>query len=166
MLNIKIENYAEAMEIISELPQEMQRLVFLPALKKSSKSMLVAAKNRAPKDSGALAKSLKITSERRWKHTLTEVGIKPVFRRFSATTENQYYGAMVIGGTAERVPKKGKMLAFADKSGKMIFTPKAKALPARPFIEESFNATANQVGAAFEKEVIAATEKFINKNFI
>lgn len=165
MLKVKIENYAEAMEIIGQLPETMQRLVFLPALKKSSKQMLANAKNRAPKDSGALAKSLKITSERRWKNTLTEVGIKPVFLRYSATTVNQYYGAMVIGGTAVREPKKRKVLAFADKSGKMIFTKRAAALPARPFIEESFNATANQVAASFEKEVIVATEKFINRKF-
>lgn len=167
MLKVEIENYAQAMEVIAQLPANMQRKVFLPALRRSSKSMLAESRSRTPKHSGRLSESLEIVTVKKGRSAnLAEVAIKPVFQKYVSGEINQYYGVMVHNGTQERTPKKKKFLKFYDiDSGKIIFTRSAAPIKANPFLKEAYEATERQVVDAFGGEVARATEKFINTKF-
>ena len=62
MLDIKVEGYREAVGILRQLSEQMQKKLLRQALRKSSRPIVQGAKSRAPKRTGLLRKSIRMIS--------------------------------------------------------------------------------------------------------
>lgn len=167
MLNLKVMGYKEAVEILGQLNEKMQRQMLRTALRRASKPILQASKERVPVKSGKLRSKLRIVAMRQLKNRKSEtsVAVKPYFgTNKKQKTINEFYGRFVHFGTAERKSPKGKMLRF-EADGKVIYTRKTKAMPGRPFLEEGFSVGHQQTVDNFGTELATSIEAFVNKNF-
>ena len=59
MPDIKIEGYKEAVQVFVQLAEQMQKRIVRQVLRKSARPMVLAARNRAPKRTGRLRKSIR-----------------------------------------------------------------------------------------------------------
>ncbi len=169
MLKIEVKGYQEAKAILDELPNNMQKSMLRSALRQSAKPMLQSARNKVPVRSGVLKKQLKIVGHRDRGAPRTEVAVavKPVFstsKRSGAI--NQYYGKFIHEGTkAVRTSRKGKVMAFKNEQGELIFTRSTKGIKANPFLEKAYSESGSRTVQIFGDELAKSVTKFINKNF-
>lgn len=168
MLNLKVLGYKEAVEILGQLNEKMQKQMLRTALRRASKPILQASKDRVPVKSGKLRSKLRIVAMRQMKSRKSEtaVAVKPYFgTNKKQGTINEFYGRFVHFGTDERKSKKGKMLRFEAADGTIVYTRKTKAIPGRPFLEEGFTVGHGQTVDNFGGELATSIEEFVNKNF-
>lgn len=168
-LDIKIEGYQQAIEVLKQFPQDLNKKMLGKALRQTAKPFLKTARDRAPRHSGTLAKMLRVVGLRRNRLRPSEVSVavKPVWSVGKKSGKiNQYYGLFVHEGTALRKPrgKKTKVLRFYSHDGELVFTRTARGMKARPFIEEAYNQNESAVEANFGTALANQIEKFINKH--
>lgn len=170
MLMIKVEGYAEAKAIIDQLPNNMQKRMLLAALRLSSKRMLSSAKSKVPVRSGELRRQLKVVRfrDKTAPRSEVDVAVKPVFSRTRKKgAVNQYYGKFIHEGTVNprTSRRKGSLLVFRGRDGKMVFARAVKGIKPTPFLEEAYRENAESVVASFGENLAVAVEKYIDKNF-
>jgi len=170
MVDIKVEGYRQAVEILNELPNDMQKRMLRSALKSSSKPFVQGARQKVPVRSGQLKKTLNVVSyrDRSAPRSEVDVAVKSVFSRSKVKKAiNQYYGKFVHEGTRDpRYPKKaGGVLVFTSDSGEKVFAKHVKGLKPRPYIEEAYKENYQRVVDGFGNELASSVEKFVKKNF-
>lgn len=175
MPDIKIEGYKEAIQVLDQLTNQMQKKLIKQALQKAAAPMVSAARTRAPKRTGALAKSIRIAPLRKdRKPTMVSIAVAPVFDVTKNDKVNAFYGRFVHDGTKDRKPKGtgsrkarggSKMLVFAGADGGKVFTRSARGLKPNPFMLDAFNSTANESAERFGSDLAASVEKFVNNKF-
>lgn len=167
-LDIKIKGYDQAVEVMKQFPQDLNKKMLRKALRQTAKPFLKTARDRAPRNSGTLAKMLRVVGLRRNRSHPSEVAvaIKPVWSIGKKSGKiNQYYGLFVHEGTGVRKPrgKKTKVLRFCAKDGTVIFTRTARGMKANPFLEEAYNQNEGSVETNFTMALADEISKFVNK---
>lgn len=168
MLTVKVEGYAAAVDIIGQLPKQLQKRILKTVLRKSTKPMLDAAKRNVPVKSGELRSKLKTVAFKRVDSpTEVAVAVKHHFAKNKIKgTINEFYGKFVHEGTADvRTPrKKGRVMAFKGKDGKMIFVKSVKGIKGTPYLEKAYDEQSAMVEQKFGDNLADAVEKFAAKN--
>lgn len=168
MLKIKLEGHKEVFEIMQQLTETMQKQILKSAIRSAARPMVNSAKERAPSDSGSLKEMIRIVAYKRVaRKSEVAMAIKHVFgRNKKAGTVNEYYGKFVHEGTDQRTPrKKGKVLAFKDKSGKMIFARSVKGIKAKPYLEKAYDQEVANVEKRFGDNLQKSVERFVSRKF-
>ena len=168
-MSIKVEGYKETIAVLKQLTDAMRKNIIRSALRASAKPMLKSARSKVPKRTGQLAKQLKIASyrDRNAPRSEVSVAIKPVFSRHKKSGKaNAFYARFIHEGTVDpRKSKKGKLLVFKNREGKMIFTRSVKGIKANPFLTRAFHEQGDHTIRIFSDELGKAVEKYVNKRF-
>lgn len=163
---IRTEGFAQAKDILDQLPNNMQKKLLRQALRASSRPMLAAAKREAPRRTGKLANMLRIVNYRKVQsRSEVAVAIKHVFNTSKSGKVNQYYGKFVHEGTNERVAKRGKVFVFENEQGEKVFTRKAKAMTPNPYIQRAYDANVEGLIMHFGNDLAGGIDKFVAKKF-
>lgn len=167
-LNIKLDGYNQAMEVMTQFPQDLRRTMLRKALRKTAQPFLKTARARAPRHTGLLSKMLRVVTLRRdpANPSAVFVAVKPVWSVAKKSGRiNQYYALFVHEGTAERKPrsKKGKVLRFVADDGSVVYTRTARGIKARPFLDEAYAQNEGGVEAGFTTAMAEEITKFVNK---
>lgn len=119
-------------EVIAELkayPAKIQARVVRNALAAGARVVRDAARGEVPVKSGALARSIRVSSR-------TRKGVSTASVKVGNKAKGVFYGHMVIGGTQAHniLPRKGKGLKFGNTYRSSVLHPGARA---NPFMDRS-----------------------------
>ncbi len=137
---------------LRELPEKLERKILRQALRQGANVILRDARARVPVKSGALQKSLRVsTSARRGQ-------VRAKIVAGSNKKGGAFYAHIVEGGAKAHVIKgrKGKRLAFGAKLiyPTQVRHPGARAQPfLRPALEQSANAAVEAVAAEIRRRL-------------
>lgn len=175
MPDIKILGYKEAVQVFVQLAEQMQKRIVRQVLRKSARPMVMAARNRAPKRTGRLRKSIRIVSLKKDRvPTVVPMAIAPVFDVSKNGKVNAFYARFVHDGTKDRYPRAvtrkrtegARVLVFSSSHGEKVFTRSARGVSPNPFMMQAFNNATGSTVDDFGKEMATAVENFANKNFV
>lgn len=145
LTTIKLEGLEGVYDRINKLPQQLVPKLEAEVLVKSLDAMGVRARSNAPKETGKLAKSIRITVRRRGD---TLVGSLYFSKPHAHLIEYGHW--QVVGGKLERVRKTNRRWnrPAVKATGKRV-----RFIPAQPFLRPAFDAEA-------EKAVETAVTEF------
>lgn len=136
--DFSVSGLREIDQALSTLPEKLQRNVMRAALRAGAKQIAQQAKQDAPRKTGKLAESVRVSS--RIRYGMPEASIKAGGK---VKGKNVWYAVMVEKGTVphEIAVKKGTMSLFINgkPAGKSVQHP---GFAARPFMRPAMNAKA------------------------
>ena len=157
VLDVKVEGLAHLRDVlIDKIPAQAREKVVVSALRRSFKPMVVAAKVKAVKTSGALAESIKLwkVSKRKKKvksDTFATVEIGP--RRSDKKALGRY-----LAEYRETITPKDLKLGI--RHGHLVeYGVPSRGIPAQPFLRPAADSKAAAGISAFRKELGRAIDK-------
>ena len=132
----------QLLQKLKTLPQDVQNKVVKKAIKAGAKTIQKDAKANAPVDRGLLKKSIKIKQAKGRYNKGFMLIIK---------SESKHHHLIELG-TDDRVPKKGKKLAF-EVNGRMIFVDKVKGLKPFPYLGKAYDKNKDNVVKEFKQSL-------------
>lgn len=140
MLEVNIDGLAEIQAMLDRLPADIEKKLMRGALRAGQRVVLDQAKSNIRNVSGALAKSLRISTSARG-------GV--VRAKVKAGSKKAYYSHMVEFGTASHYiqAKKAQALAIGGHEVAKVLHPGAKK---HPFMRPALDANASDGSAAFQ----------------
>lgn len=138
----------ELQEVLNTLPAKVEKNIMRAALRQGANIIRDAAREKAPKDTGALRKSIKVS-------TTGKRG--EVIARIRAGDNKAYYAHMVEYGTAPHsitVGQDGTALAVPGNPVRSVNHPGAAPKPyMRPAIDENVEAATRRVGEVIRQRL-------------
>ena len=174
---IEIHGYAEAVRLMSQLTDQMQRTLVRQALRRSAQPIVATARARAPHRTGRLKRSIGIVSLRRDRvPTVIPMAVGPVFSVTKNGKANAFYARFVHDGTKERKPyavsrnsargiHRARVLKFTGREGGTVYTPTARGMKPNPFLRKAFDLSSDVTVANFGRELETVIARFVNRNF-
>ena len=163
-VDLKIENYQQARQVLEQLPTVVQKRMFVTSLRKASAPIVKSARAKAPKKSGAMARSIRAVRAKYGRKHETALLILPVFEVYKkSNVVNAYYGNMVHFGTVERKTKKPVVATLGGKTVNLGIY-RGRVAP-RPFLLDAFNETRQRMIDGFGDTMAVELTKFARKNF-
>lgn len=184
--DIEIRGYRQAVQIMSQLTEQMQRTLVRQALRRSAAPIVSTARARAPQRTGRLKRSIGIVSLRKDRvPTVIPMAVGPVFDVSKKSGKvNAFYARFVHEGTRERKPyavsrnsaaadrkdaRKGinraRVLKFTGREGGVVYTPTARGMKPNPFLRDAFNLSSDATVADFGRELETVISRFVNRKF-
>jgi len=143
--SIELQGYEEVMKRLSGLEYKVNRRLAFQALRKASRILIVAARQKIQSYSKTVAKSIAINYQSRHQ-VLVSVGPKKTKTRDPWYAHFIEFGVSGIG----RFKGKGKQRYRADQ-------------PARPFMRPAYDETHQQIIDDFGKSVMEVIDKYTEK---
>jgi len=143
--SIDLQGYDEVMKRLSGLEQNVNRRLAYQALRKASRILILAARQKIQSYSKTVAKSIAINYQSRHQ-VLVAVGPKKTKAR------DPWYAHFIEFGTSGigRFKRKGRVRYRADQ-------------PARPFMRPAYDETQEQILEDFGKSVMEVIDKYVQK---
>lgn len=183
--DIEIHGYAEAIRLMSQLTDQMQRTLVRQALRRSAQPIVATARARAPHRTGRLKRSIGVVSLRRDRvPTVIPMAVGPVFSVTKNGKANAFYARFVHDGTKERKPyavsrnsaradrrdarrgiHRARVLKFTGREGGTVYTPTARGMKPNPFLRKAFDLSSDVTVANFGRELETVIARFVNRNF-
>ena len=165
---MKMEGFAEAIELLKHLPESVQRTVMLKTMRICTKPVITAAKGNISGYSKSLARSIGNITGRSKKYPTIYVGP----RAKGAYKDDGWYGHFVEFGVSGIIGKKKKG-GFKRKSdnedfAKYVGSRKGgeryrKDQPPRPFMRPAIDQNKDQVASNLKTEVSELIKKHIER---
>lgn len=154
-----IENLDELYEVFNKLPVQMEKKILRGTLRQSMRPILLAAKREAPVRSGALRKSLKLTSARTRRGRVA-MAVKPVFDYYTSGKINSFYGLIIHQGRkAQENPKPHRYV----RNGKVYYTGRIGAIKANPYLTRAWQEVSGNYERSFNDNLKIRLEAEIRK---
>lgn len=166
-VKIDFEGLKQTLQVLDQLPLAMQKKIVAASIRESAKPILKDAKQRMPRKTGQLRRTLKIIKYRRTgSPTRTTYAVRHTFSKKmnGEDSKNQYYAAFIHAGTKDRVPKNTKTLRFVSASGGVFFTKKARGIKPNPYLGDAWKANESSVLQDFGQTLNQELQKFCAKN--
>jgi len=143
--SIDLQGYDEVMKRLSGLERNVNRRLAYQALRKASRILILAARQKIQSYSKTVAKSIAINYQSRHQ-VLVAVGPKKTKAR------DPWYAHFIEFGTSGigRFKRKGRVRYRADQ-------------PARPFMRPAYDETQEQILEDFGKSVMEVIDKYVQK---
>lgn len=163
-VNLKVEGYQQAKQILEQLPDTVQKRMFVVALRKAAKPLIQSAKEKIPKKTGMLARSIRAVRAKSYRRYETSLLILPVFSIYKKSEkENSFYARFVHFGTNERKTKKSVVTVMGGKYVNLGLY-RGRVTP-NPFLERAYNEKKQVMIDSFGDEMASAITQFAKKNF-
>ena len=143
----------ELMAGFGNFPEKLQRKAMTKVMRAGGRPIVLAARGKVARVSGALARSIRVTVVRR-----RGVVIARIIAGRRVKKDDPFYAWMVEGGTKphEIRPKGSKSLFFAGLFSEVVQHPGAKAKPyLLPALEEAAQAAVDAMQAELAEQIEA-----------